>query len=101
MEKISEEQAIAEGRAALDFLSSEAGQALVTRRNADYFARWQVGKTMQDREAIYAEFRAFNTMIVDMEAMNSTGQMAQYQSAFKEKQAETDKKVYGRREGKV
>ena len=97
MEKIGEQQAIEEGQAALAFLSSEAGQALVTRRNADYFAKWQVAKTSQDREAVYAEFKAFNTLIVDMEAMNSTGQMAQYQRDFKEKQAETEQKVYGRK----
>lgn len=95
MDEAKEDAAIEDGRAAYDFLSSETGKRMVISRNEDFFKKWSVAKTTQDREQVYAEFRAFNTMISDIETLNGAGQTAKVMKADRAKKRDIEEKMYG------
>lgn len=97
MDEAKEQAAIDDGKAAYDFLSSDTGKRMIVSRNEDFFKKWSVAKTAIDREQVFAEFRAFNTMVTDIETLNGAGQTAKAMKADRTKLREREEKMHGSR----
>jgi hypothetical protein len=89
-----EQVLIDEGTAAQDFLSSEAGKAVLDRISKAIYYDWRVGHTPQEREACHLRFQAFNAFQVEMIDTAGKGKAAAQIRVEREKRRAMDAAVY-------